>query len=125
MMKPTTKLLKPGELSDEMQDYKIIELERYTVQQTEVLMKRQEEIIDSLTEIKTYIFNTQEKRIDKLENRIEKIEHRHRKVDKEKENQIKKKEEDSTWLKHTLMGSILTQMVGVIIMLGLLYFGLK
>ena len=124
-MKPETKLLKPGELTDEMQDYKIIELERYTVQQTELLLERQNEIIENITDIKKYMFDTQEKRIDKLENRVYSIEQRHDKIDKEKEQKELKDEEESTWLKHTLLGSVLTQVIGIVAMLILLYFGLK
>lgn len=124
-MKPETKLLKPGELSDEMQDYKIIELERYSVQQTEHLKSRQDEIIASLEEIKHYMFETQEKRIDKLDNRISKLEEIHRKQDKEKEKKQAKKEDMRVYMKKTAFQQLTTQILGIIVTLALIYFGLK
>lgn len=124
-MKPETKLVKPGEMTDELQDYKIIELERYTSKQFDILTKRQDDVIQGLEDIKRHMFDSQDKRIQDLEKRVHEIEKRHHKIDAEKKEKLQKRNEIKVWFNRTIAGAMITQIAGVIVMVLLLYFGIK
>lgn len=124
-MKPETNILKPGEFTEELQDYKIIELERYTSKQYSTLQRKQEEIIKNLTEIKEYIFQDQKQQIERLDKRITAIEKRHNQIDAQKELKKKEKHETHVWFNKTIITLILTQFAAALTTGALIYFGLK
>lgn len=124
-MQPKTGILKPGEFTEELQDYKIIELEQYTIKRFDELNQNQEEMNKTLNDIKDYIFHEQSKQIERLDKRVTAIEKRHAKIDKQQENKKKEKHEGQVWFHKTMLSTILTQVIGLIFIIIMIRAGLR
>ena len=110
--------LKVGEMSDEIQDYKIIKLENETAQ-------HYKEILRQFGEIKDYIYNTQDNLIRNLERRLEHLEEAEEARSKREEEQKQSKKETNKWIKRTMASAVIVQFISMIFIGLALFLGLR
>ena len=102
-MKKQIKAQNTGGFSKELQDYLIIENEKKTE-------KNYERILKMISEIKEYIFNTQDNQIKQLERRIQTLEN----YVNEKKEEERSRNEKFTQIRTTTFISVITQSISIL-----------
>ncbi len=111
-MQPKTPPVELGKSTQELQDYRLLQLEKE-------LGRRFDEVMDGLHDLKKdtqYIEKRFEREYNQLDSRVKKLEH----FEKERQQLLRKKqeskEETRNYILHVLIASIVTQVFSWVIM---------